>query len=162
MVLMQVSTDRWQAHREISEVHRSDVGRGHLWRFVGEGEAKIRLVNEPITIPEEGTEVSFRIDCVPRVISKGKRKRFPLEEWFINQWVLDRLGVSLEVDHITSRLMTMRITRDAEETFIRPSARVVGRGKILDCTELEKLLRNGIGDAKAYGYGMLEIDRIEK
>jgi hypothetical protein len=161
MVLIQCPTDRWQAHRDIAtRFAKSSDDRGHLWRFVGEGEAKVRLADEPLEILDEGAAVSFRIDCVPVKKVKGKRREFPLTDDVLTEWFLTRLGTALEIEEISCRVMSFTIARDGDAPFSRPCVRYVGKANVLDRKELEYRLRNGIGDAKAYGFGLLEIEGI--
>lgn len=160
MVLMQVSPDRWQAHREIAaRFAKSSEYRGHLWRFMGEGEALVQSDDDPLVIPDRGEEISFRIDCVPVKKCRGRRQLFPLTEQFMEDWFLNRLGLAIDIENITTRVMSFSVQKNTGERFTRPSARFIGSGRVLDRDLLERHLRHGIGDAKAYGFGLLEIKK---
>lgn len=161
------SRDRYQAHRDVERVFHDGERRSYQWRLLGD-RAEVRTRFGASVDELTGCTVEFEIDALPqrqRGAIKGrpgreKRRVLYLEHPVERQnWICSKLAerAGLIVIEVTARALDRLIVTN-DSAFVKPGARFTGKAVVRDTSLLQRALENGIGDAKAYGYGMLIIN----
>lgn len=157
---IQSTGDRWYDHRAVHMKIGNDAKgeRRHLWRYnTDRTEIIIRQTDQPIEVPEG--KVVFTVECLP--VMKIRGKRIPVSDPV--EWLTKKLSPAIDVAHIICRPISGTIQKGNAShngKFSRPAWSFIGYGDVRDRTQLEEFLLNGVGDAKTYGFGMLEVESI--
>ena len=157
------STDhRWRHHRHLAEILTlPGEPRDFLYRITGPEEARIRYKDQHLDIPSEGSSINWRIDFSPKLrgtYGNGVRYRRRYDEALVARQLGGALYPAIVVTGIEIACRSVPIEREGAKPFRLAEARVWGTGLVGDPAELERLMRQGIGEAKAWGCGMLEIE----
>lgn len=154
---------RWRHHRHLAEtLTPPGAERDFLYRIIGPQEARIRYKDQELDIPAEGTPVIWRIDFSPKLRGKygnGTPYRRIYDDALVARQLGGALYPAVIVTGIEIACRFVEIERDGAKPFPLAEAKVWGTGLVGDVAELERLMRQGIGEAKAWGCGMLEMDR---
>lgn len=170
--------DQEQVHQAVMSLFRPDLpgapgerraASGILYRLEGEHR---RLLVQSAIAPQR-TDHGIRLTTLEGLLDQidaGRRVRFsadlnavrcqartgrrlPVPAGELSQWTIDRLTPSLRhVELLDARL----VTRSAGPVPI-VVARVTGIGVVGQPDGLIRLLRSGVGRAKAYGCGLLSV-----
>ncbi len=142
--------------------HRLSATRAMLWRMNG-GNAEIRTETE--TEFTSGQVVKFELDAVPERVRGAKpdrgvkrRRTYLFSENERIDWLEVRFrnyGIILGEVKITE--FRDRIIARKDALLMKPGVRFTGTAMIHDPVKAKACLANGIGDYKAFGYGMLVI-----
>jgi hypothetical protein len=168
MFTVPCSTDRYRAHQDVERWGRaitdnhSGEGRPFQWRHNGDT-AQVRTEVEIDLSDSEGKIIEFELDAVPykKVGAKpgGRKKRITYfySEAERRDWLADRFlkhGLILGNASIQNQ---ESIIASKDSAFKKPGVRFTGKAMIHDPAKVIHALTHGIGDCKAYGYGMLVI-----
>ena len=163
MEVIECTNNRYEAHRDVERRFRNgSVERNYQWRFVGT-RAIVRTEVEVDTSELGGMEVEFSIDAVPmrKVGAKDGRKAkrtFLYSDKEREAWITTRLyAAGLMVTDVESVSLDSHIQK-GPETFPKQGVRFSGSAIVHNSRLLHNALASGIGDGKAYGYGMLIVN----
>ena len=139
-----------------------------LWRLEPDGSVLVRSATTPTNLPRSartrsetaigatpGLPVLFRIavNAVHRRSAGLGGGTFPVED--IETWLAERLSPGLEGIAVFSHDRTVGISRKRRLTVQRDL--VEGVASLGDPEALDRLLRHGVGRAKAFGCGLLTV-----
>lgn len=155
--------DRVSIHEELAA--RYDSSNDYLWGITRGHQIEVRVKSDEITLPKDDL-VTFSVDLIPRYRCKNKRKMVPLEYYgdFAESWFKIRMANVLKVVSINTIVGYDFIParqRHNRKSFTTPYATISGMAEIVDRDELKKLMLNGIGEMKAYGFGLINIKEIQ-
>tara|TARA_B100000929_G_scaffold283303_1_gene264222 strand:+ start:299 stop:865 length:567 start_codon:yes stop_codon:yes gene_type:complete len=153
---------RWKHHRHLAEtLTQPGEARDFLYRITGPEEARVRYRDQDLSVPAQGTPINWRIDFSPKLrgqYGNGVKYRRKYDDALVARQLGGALYPAIIVTGIEIVRRFVPIEREGSKPFPLAEARVWGNGLVEDRDELERLMRQGIGEAKAWGCGMLEID----
>ncbi|MDO5052494.1 MAG: type I-E CRISPR-associated protein Cas6/Cse3/CasE [Pseudoclavibacter sp.] len=167
--------DRW--HRAVMSLFASvpELQQGNrreeleiLWRLEPDGSVLVRSATAPTNLPRSartrpeadagiapGVRVLFRItvNAVRRRDAKLGGGTFPVED--VETWLAERLAPGLGELAVFSHDREVGMCRKRRLTVQRDL--VDGTALVEDPEALDRLLRHGVGRAKAFGCGLLTV-----
>lgn len=157
--------DRYNCHRDVERQFRDSTEQPR-WARRG-SKVFVRTSVEKSDIPAIGDVVHFSIEALAiRKIGarpgRKARRRYLTDKTEREEWALDRLAKNgLSVRRIDSMLIDGIVARK-DDVFNKPGARYWGVAEVTDEVAITHALTNGIGDGKAFGFGMLIINKEDQ
>ena len=160
-VIVSCPRDRYAAHQFLERRFRGDSPtRNYQWLPI-DGSAFVRVGE--VEAPEEGT-VLFTLTALPQRRQNGKRRsqlsHEQQQEWLVRHM---RLHAGLEVTNIETQSETGPVLiKSGESRFFKNGVEFSGVAVVRDRQLLKQALNTGVGDGKAYGFGMLIVKGIDQ
>lgn len=132
------------------------------WQQVDRLDDTHYLVDEPLVRPvamqvQAGQVIPFRLQANPTVKRDGKRHAIYAEDDLL-AWLNrkgDQNGFTVDPLDIRARKLGRVLGKNRQRTW--HAVQFDGRLQVQDVTTFGKALNNGIGSAKAFGFGLLSI-----
>jgi hypothetical protein len=171
--------DRYEIHTALereTKLPSAQQARAYLWDLDPVGgrvivRSSVKCVNtvwSPVTVPEAGQQVGFRLTTSPRMGS-GKKKppnssetrlgRRPVKGVAaLSMWAFGRLtsaGITISDVEVIEQIAKVpdKLRQQRRQMY----ATFIGKGVVNDAALLSDALTRGIGNAKYLGFGMLHI-----
>ena len=157
--------DDYAVHQHLARIY--PTGASVLYYRKSDGSAVVRSNMPPMTVGGDVTETSssiyadgkphmfrVRVNAAYREIGSAKKRSIPDDK--LSEWVKSRLewsGISVEHMMIVPEGMHTSMRKDVR-TF-HNSVEVTFVGTVVDAGAFAHAYANGIGQGKAFGFGML-------
>ncbi len=155
MIVEYSTKDRWGLHKFLMEtLCEPNSERDFQFVVCDDHSVIVRKNDEKIEIPAEGRNVRLIVEYAPRRRKRGKNIPFVFTQENLDKWLDNKMGGCIDIKecyHSTHRSLINKNTARYTMPFVR--SRIIG--ELTNIEEFERILRNGIGDAKAYGFGMV-------
>ncbi len=161
-----VPSDRHAAHAFLAQRYTQPCqDRNFQWRLVhreGTARAIVRPDDQEVSVPQTGADILFEIEMIALSRTKGKRRYLrdkSARMAFIAGSLYSNAGVMITPDSVEIIDQPGFIAKD-DNRFVKPAALFSGQATVVDHEKLFHALRRGIGQGKAFGYGLLIVKEL--
>ncbi len=159
-ILRHPTSNRWQLHKSASELFLKP-GQERNFQLIIQDENHSIIRSSDQSPPNPEGLFSFRISYAPKHRKKmrnGHYKNIRIDRDHCENWIVDRLGKALLITRLATEVIPIKINRgDNNKIFTVMTGQSYGEARIRDKQEFDRIWNDGIGSAKAYGVGSLEI-----